>query len=470
MFRHEIPALGRPANLGMLYDRNRNRLIMGKTLWSHEQLKSNTGFTFNGSTKMKTFSNESISENTFGLKIDGRLKLDILCNTVDVQGAASYFNEKKDVRYQARVVLWYETKTQVEYLTMEHLEDTKISHPEVLEPGNATHFVVGIQYGGNVAVEFVEEITEEESSKRTQVEIKAAAEEMKKIISGSVNGNGNYTTDGTGKTKKIKWEVYSDFPIEIYPSTYEEAVQCFPKLSSLTGNGKIGVPVVLYLSPIYTLGILREKRAKSTKEISAVLIDKAYTNIKYLQSVLAKCKNLIEEDNFPILQRQLKLFMETAQDYMAFFQEKISQILTDNYALDDFLKEQETTAFSPSKIAKWLFEKKEAMKTLQSIIKSLDGTPFVSKGELHGCLCDPKMPHVVCLTFKIYPDQDSQLLNMQAFLKNDPTKKYEETVLPDITLVRKPLKRFMAVREYNKDNRVVKCVAMEEPFNSSTSG
>ncbi len=459
----------------MLYDCRRNKLIIGKTLWSPEELKANVHDQPTPSTKTEILRNDSISEKTHALKVDGLLKLDVLCNNVDVEGAASYLTEEKGSKRQARVVLKYEAKTQFRRLTMEHLDDTKISYHEVLEEDNATHVVVGVQYGGNVFVEFVQEVTEEECSKRVQGEMKAAVEKLKGVVSSRGNVNANSTTQSTQKTEKIKCQIYSDFPTDDqYPSTYEEAVEFCKRLPSLTGSEKIGVPVVLHLCPLDSLGTLQKKRRKTRKEISAVLINKACATIEHLQSVLAECKDLIQEDNFPTLKYQLTLFMEKVQKYKIFFQEKVSQLtfeIRDGSANTDkfgaFLKGQEASVFSHSTLDKWLSQKREKVKMLREIMKSLKGTPFVSSGELDGRLCDPKVRHVVCLAFRIFLDQDFQLLNLEAFLNNDPTTKSDEIALPlDISLVREPLKRFMNLSEDNVRNNSVKFVAMEEPLSS----
>ena len=184
LFREETAALRRPAYLGMLYDRRRNKLLSGgKTLWSPEELKANVHIQSNPSTKTEILKNESISEKTHALNVDGLLKLDVLCNNVDVHGAASYLKEEKGSKRQARVALKYEANTQFECLTMEHLKDTMISNAEVLDEGIATHVVVGIQYGGTVVTKFVKEVTEEKSSKTVQGEMKAAVEKLKRIVS-----------------------------------------------------------------------------------------------------------------------------------------------------------------------------------------------------------------------------------------------------------------------------------------------
>jgi hypothetical protein len=106
------------------------------------------------------------------------------------------------------------------------------------------------------------------------------------------------------------------------------------------------------------------------------------------------------------------------------------------------------------------------MKMLQGIKKSLKGTPFVSSGDLNAILCDPTIRHVVCLSFRLSLEDDIQLLNMQAFLNNDLTKRPEESAgaILDVTVVREPLERFLILSEDNEHNDVAKFVVTEEPL------
>ena len=481
IFRIEIPAFGRPVHLGMLYDNSTSKYIVGKTLWSQEELESNVNTVHCRYTKTEIVCGRRFSEQFIGAKVDGRLKLNVLCKNVDVQGSAAYLDDDKGSKLQAQVVLKHETRTELRHLTMEHLEDSKISHPNVLEESDATHAVVGIQYGGMVLMKFAQEVTKEESSEKLEPKLKALVEKLKWLVALGVNADVNGTTHGATQTETIKVQVFSDFPAEKYPSTYEEAISFCENLPSLTGIDKIGIPVIVYLRPLKSLGCtLRENRYEARKGISDVLIDKACANIEYLQSVLAECQDLIEEDNFPTLKEQLKLFVQKVQEYTAFFQSKISQLIGDtlagNDAFDAFLDEQEASVFSHAKLTKWLDEMKEKMKTLQGIMESFKGReslkdiPIVSRGKLNSLLCNPKIPHVVCLAFEI-SDRDAQLSNMQAFLQKGPVPKSEETDTSlDPSLIHKALGRFMELAEDNKDNRSTTFVAMEEPLSSLGSG
>ena len=174
------------------------------------------------------------------------------------------------------------------------------------------------------------------------------------------------------------------------------------------------------------------------------------TAIKQLQSVLTECEDLVSEDNFPNLKRQLTLFMEMVQKHTA-----SAGISADNEDYDALLKGLKEASVSCSE---WLDEKKVEMKPLQAVFKLLKDTPFVSSEELNSLLPrDQATKRLVCLAFTLSSDEDAQFSNMQAFLKKREMRKFEEIASPlDVT--------FTIPKDGNQHNEGVKFVATEEPL------
>ena len=159
----------------------------------------------------------------------------------------------------------------------------------------------------------------------------------------------------------------------------------------------------------------RKKRLEARKGIRVDLIGKASDNIEQLLSVITEWKDLEGEDSFPILKRQLTLFMEMVQNYTTYFKKKISQLCgsADDEDFDAFLKEQEASVFS---CFKWLDEKKVEMKLLQGIFKSstqrvVDLSPGIQVQDT--MLIDQVAHHLVCLAFKLPSDEDAPFSNMR---------------------------------------------------------
>ena len=477
MFREEVASLGRPADLGMLYDIRQNKLIYGPTLWSLQELKTNVNTVPNPSTQIEILSGEDISEKTHAMKVDGSLKLDVLCGNVNVEGAASYLKEEKISQSETQVVLHYTATTEAQFLTMEHLKGSKISHPKALQAVNATHFVVGIQYGGNVVMTFNQKVEKEESSIKVKGKMKSNVEKLKNVISSSGQVDGNSDTDISKQTKKMKCRVYSDFKTKTYPSSYEEAEKFCKELPSLTCDGNIGVPLVLYLCPLDSLGdAVQQNRREERKEINFTLIEKVCGKMEFVQSIIAKCNDLKKNNNLPSIQRQFAQFLNAVMEYRDIFKKKVAKLSheirsgsANNDDLESFLAEQESSVFSRCALHKWFEKKKEKMKPLQGIVKNLKGIPFVSSEDLETMLSNPNIIYVVCLVLKTSSTQDVQLSNMETFLGKNPTKSEDTASRLNKYLVRATLKRFMSICHIKHSKKFVKFVAMEEGLGSENS-
>lgn len=151
MFSHSqtVAALGRPFDLGMLYDRRSEELILGKTLWSPNHLCQAVNTITKPYTNTEVLAEDTIDDKVSALNVEASLKLSFLGGLVHVHGAAKYLDDRKTSSHHSRVVLKYETTTELKQLTMEHLGRGKVQYPEVFDQDIATDVVVGILYGAN---------------------------------------------------------------------------------------------------------------------------------------------------------------------------------------------------------------------------------------------------------------------------------------------------------------------------------
>ena len=90
-----IAALGRPFDLGMLYDRRSEKLILGKTLWSPDHLSQAVTTITKPYTNSEVLAEDTIDDKASALNIEASLKLSFLGGLVNVQGAAKYLDDRK---------------------------------------------------------------------------------------------------------------------------------------------------------------------------------------------------------------------------------------------------------------------------------------------------------------------------------------------------------------------------------------
>ena len=478
-----IPALGRPFDLGMLYDRRSEKLILGKTLWSPDHLIQAVNTITKPCTNSEVLAEDTIDDKTSALNIEASIKMSFLGGLVNVQGAAKYLDDRKTSSNHCRVVLKYEVTTELKQLTMEHLGRGKVQYPEVFDQDIATDVVVGILYGAKAFFIFDQEVSKDESLK----EVHGNMEVLVKSLPGiSTDGRDSVdiTEDQKKKTEKMHCKMYGDFRTEGSPTTYEEAVRVYKQLPSLIGDkGENAVAVQVYLRP---LSEIDTKGQRMVREINANYISKTCDIQEHIQFIGSKCSDLMREDvcsSFPRIKKQLSSFKSNISRYKIFFQKKLLPLLptirggeAEESALGDIFEEKERSPFAQTRIDAWIVEKEREMKRLQGIIGFLGDTPFLSPEDVENKAFDPNNEHVVCCTFKIGKEDDPQILSMDAYLTGKVLPELERKASSGTDdknankRIRQTLKQFSQLKSANEDHKEVKFLATEECLSDTFNG
>ena len=478
-----IPALGRPFDLGMLYDRRSEKLILGKTLWSPDHLGQAVSTITKPYTNSEVLAEDRIDDKTSALDIEASIKLSFLGCLVNVQGAAKYLDDRKTSSHHSRVVLKYETTTELKQLTMEHLGRGKVQFPEVFDQDIATDVVVGILYGAKAFLIFDQEVSKDESEKEVHGNMKVLVNALPGI---SIDGRGSVdiTEDQKTKTEKMHCKMYGDFRTEESPTTYEDAVRVYKQLPSLIGDkGQNAVAVQVYLRP---LSEIDSKGQRMVREISANYISKTCDIQEHIQCIESKCSDLMREDvcsSFPRVKKQLSSFKSNISRYKIFFQKKLLPLLpsirgggAEESALGDIFEEKERSPFAQTRIDAWVVEKEKEMKRLQNMIGFLGDTPFVSPEDVENEAFDPSNKHVVCCTFKIGKKDDPQILSMDGYLTGKVLPELERkassgTDNKDVyKRIRETVRQFSELKSAREDDKEVKFFATEECLSDNFSG
>ena len=478
-----IPALGRPFDLGMLYDRRSEKLILGKTLWSPDHLIQAVNTITKPCTNSEVLAEDTIDDKTSALNIEASIKMSFLGGLVNVQGAAKYLDDRKTSSNHCRVVLKYEVTTELKQLTMEHLGRGKVQYPEVFDQDIATDVVVGILYGAKAFFIFDQEVSKDESLK----EVHGNMEVLVKSLPGiSTDGRDSVdiTEDQKKKTEKMHCKMYGDFRTEGSPTTYEEAVRVYKQLPSLIGDkGENAVAVQVYLRP---LSEIDTKGQRMVREINPNYISKTCDIQEHIQFIGSKCSDLMREDvcsSFPRIKKQLSSFKSNISRYKIFFQKKLLPLLptirggeAEESALGDIFEEKERSPFAQTRIDAWIVEKEREMKRLQGIIGFLGDTPFLSPEDVENKAFDPNNEHVVCCTFKIGKEDDPQILSMDAYLTGKVLPELERKASSGTDdknankRIRQTLKQFSQLKSANEDHKEVKFLATEECLSDTFNG
>ncbi len=141
----EMPALGRPFQLGMLYDATTDKLIQGHELWEREALQTAQQDKPYIDTQFSVIVDDSLATKSQHLDATGNAKMSLLAGLVEVSGASKFYNDRKSTRQVIRVSVHFKflsRKCEVDIQQLGLIKD-----PSIISATRATHVVSGILFG-----------------------------------------------------------------------------------------------------------------------------------------------------------------------------------------------------------------------------------------------------------------------------------------------------------------------------------
>ncbi|XP_038044339.1 uncharacterized protein LOC119719099 [Patiria miniata] len=420
----ELAALGRPMQLGMLYDCRTDRLIPGMTLWDQHVLQKDRDEQPQPSTEFDIMLSDRVDDKASSLNIDASLKASFLGGLVDVQGSANFLYDNKPSHKQARLTLHYKTTTKFEQLTMKHLGVHNVQHPDVFDQGTATHVVTGILYGAQAFFVFDRDCESEENIEDVQGQMYGM---VKRLASLEIDGEGSLKTSEREAIDEMRCRFHGDFIIENNASSYEEAVRIYKNLPSMIGNdGENAVQVRVWL---YPLAKLDKKAAKLAHQISINFISQCQGILEGLGDLEVKCNDLIRTQvciDFPQFQEKFAALKKRILEYKLSLEEYLARALPairggsiEEQALADFLGDSVQSPFGLEQLNSWIVSREKEMNVVEAYMNNLfAGIPIIkTRADLEKLVLDPLMQNVVCFTFPLQR-QESYLEVLSQYLKS----------------------------------------------------
>nr|XP_055075133.1 stonustoxin subunit beta-like [Misgurnus anguillicaudatus] len=435
----ETAALGRPFQLGMLYDCRKDALVPGITLWDKEQLKKRTCSHPQINTVYKVTASDSTEEKLNVLNIDGRLELSLLGGLINVNGAAKYLNDTKKSFKQQRLTLLYHSTSKFEELTMNHLASKNISHHEVFDNDAATHVVTGVLYGADACFVFDREVSSDEDKSTVEGEVKAVFDKLKGI---SVDANIDLNMNDKQKTAFTKFSCmfYGDFQLPSNPTSFEDALKIYAELPKMLGEKKeLVVPLRVWL---YPLDKLHTRAAKLQKDISIGLIKDIESVIESLNTTEMKCNDLLNETatlSFVAFHDKIQQMKQNCHNYKLSVIEKLGSLLPKirgdlekETALIDLLHDHSESPFRRSELEQWVEEKERESDIIKTLVRQLKDLGAKVEVNLDESLMDLEVKNLVCYTFTSFEWPDVLLSQQKAYLSPSSERKNDESI-PDST-------------------------------------
>ncbi|XP_055037262.2 verrucotoxin subunit beta [Misgurnus anguillicaudatus] len=424
----ETAALGRPFQLGMLYDCRKDAFIPGHRLLTKERMDQSICAHSQINTVFTVTASDSLTEKSKVLNIDGGVKLSVLGGLIDVGGAARYLKDTKKSFSQQRLTLFYHSTSQFKELTINHLTSGDFLH---YDDDIATHVVTAVLYGADACFVFDREVSADEDKKKVDGEVKVAFKHLKGISVGA-----KLDLDDNHKTalQKFSCTFYGDFQLPSNPTTFEEAVKIFEDLPNLLGENKeLVVPLRVWL---YPLDKLYSKAVKFQHDISINLITDLESVIESLSTTEMKCSDLLTDSaalTFLQFRNKINDMKQNCYKYKLNLMKDLGSLLPklrgkflEETALIDLLREHEESPFNRNALEQWLKEKEEESDVIKILLTQLNDSGATVEVNLKKIMMDLEVKNVVSYTFTSLGLSDDLLSKQKANLRSETKRKNDE--------------------------------------------
>ncbi|XP_078142437.1 stonustoxin subunit alpha-like [Centroberyx gerrardi] len=431
----DMPALGRPVHIGMLYNICTDNFLSGVLLWDEDAIDKNIHVDAKPGTRFKFTAEDSLTEKTKALDISASLKASFLGGLVEVGGSASYLKNRVSSVKQCRITMKYEVETEYKYIHFDELG--QVMHPEVFEQQTATHVVIGLTYGAKAFMVFDRTASDEENRQEIQGQLDVM---VKKIPKMEISGEGKValTDEDKEKVERFRCTFFGDFRLDHNPSTYEEAVLVYKNLPKLLGEkGEKAMPVKIRLHPLKNLD---SKAAMLVRNIRKELVSDVEDVMEKLHEAKIRANDLITQCKLikaAAIEDKLTTFEDELDDYTVPLQKNLGKVLSAIRAgkegeqkLENVLKFHAESSFSYSKMDKWLDEKETEIRVLRTHIDPLRRNPAVSivppGPELDPFIFNPRIDWLYVLNFTSLDYKEPYLSNLSECLSMEEFKKMDD--------------------------------------------
>ncbi|XP_071807014.1 uncharacterized protein [Asterias amurensis] len=428
----ELPALGRPMQLGMLYDCRSDTPLPGITLWDPAILHDDRDVILKPGTQFTIISSDGVEDKASALNVEAELKASFLGGLVGVQGSAKYLNDTKTSEHQSRLTLHYEATTRFEHLTMKHLGRHTVQHADVFDQGTATHVVTGILYGAKAFFVFDRDFENDEKMKEVDGKLLVM---IKKIPQLETGGAGSVTLSDQEKKEQthIRCTFHGDYTLTKSPTTFEEAIDVYKQLPTMVGgNGKNGVPLRVWLYPLVKLD---DRSPKLVREISVNLISDSQNILEGLDQMQVKCNDTMTQkictdfpqfvENIATLKKLLLCKKLSFRQFLAHVLPKIRGGSVQESELHQAVVDFEQCPFNLKQVGDWLSSKGKEMSVVNAYVRSFEGIQIISsRADLNALVMNLLAECIVCFAFPCIGHKDEYLTVLSQCLKSNKADSY----------------------------------------------
>ena len=424
----EMPCLGRPFQLGTLYDCRNDRSIPGVTLWGPDTLGNVISKPMETS-EFEIITEDSFNQKTLHLDVSAGLKLSVLGGLVKAGGSGKFLYDRTTSKNQARVSLRYKSTSRFEELNMSQLGRGKFEYPQVFEDDIATHVVTRVQYGADAVFVFDRQVDSTEKFYQVHGSLEAKISVLPSIDL-QVGGSADLDLQKKGNEGKerIQCKFYGDFVLLKNPTTYQDAVRVYQELPKLLGGAGCpkSVPKKVWLHP---LSKLDSRVQRMVRQIKSNLIDDLQEVMESLHEQEVRINDLIKSEvcscfegikaDLEKLRRFIGAYKGTVMNMLSTLLPKVRGGGEEEAKLAELLEMNYRSPFSCEKISSWIKEKEKEVAILTVYLTDLkkhDIQFAFESDEIVTLTSGLSADSVLCFDFNIPVGKDSQLQRMKSYL------------------------------------------------------
>ena len=431
----QIPCLGRPFCLGMLYNCYSEKPIPGITLWSANKLKSALLSTKLPACDIETTTEDSLQSKSLSLGIGAELKLSLMSGMVDIKGAAKFLHDRKSSEKQSRVTLQYKSTSHFEQLTMDQL--CEIQHPGVAD-SYATHVVTGITYGADAFLVFDRLISKGEKLDEVSGSMDATIKKIPSYLGGGSTRNAQDCSKiDKLETEKFNCKLHGDFIPESNPTTFDEALKLCKELPKLLQSES--KPKVAHLMP---LSQLVENYQQVVRVVPLNLIHQVEEIMEHFHHIEIRATDIMMHticNSFVDIKNDITKFVKLHSKFRESLVEQLSQILPSIRSsgvltnLEDLISSFYNSPFNAQETNAYLGGKENEIKQLTQHLKNLKVDSRIqydfpdTECDLVALKCDNKVKHIVCFAFNVTSITSPHTKNLDCYIKTKKLKQAPDT-------------------------------------------
>ncbi|KAJ6666729.1 hypothetical protein lerEdw1_020453, partial [Lerista edwardsae] len=415
----EMPALGRPFRLGMLYQCYTDALLSEHLLLDDPEMqRQSTKGGMQTSRTMERIVANTLGEKAAALDIKPSLLTSLLCGLFEVSGAAKYLLGLKTSRHQDSFTYRYSATGQVEQLTLSPAQPRGTSPSRMALDGcTASHVVTAVWYGTQAFLEY-----DRQAPAPDNIEEDTAGLEVKAMTppTHSKAQLESGKEDQEPSQALFSCRCYSDFSLESNPVTFQDAVKIqsgFPRL--LSKSREESVPLKVRLYPLKKLGLLDRRRP--FHEISTGLNSSIKDSFEGLMETGAQCNDLLGSPAakaFPEIRQRIQQFKDLCAQHQQALQKQLAgavplvrQGLQEEKDLEEVLKCAQRSPFSTPSLCAFVDKTEQEVAFVNSLLSVLRGVEVVCLKVLA-----PKADTVVAFVFTSLHEEEPYLSRLKASL------------------------------------------------------